>query len=207
VDRQPVRDRSDRLADLFLNPTSGTRDQARRIAFESARYNIGNIERTINVPLLPLLFLAPEHRHAMKFKHLDPADRAHAGASVPEGLPSSPHFTARAEMWTIEFRERNDDTIIRTTRHRDLPASGRFWIDPDTGRVLMAELIANTRDVEARMAVSFQSEPFLGMLVPIEMSERYSARGTLIEGVASYGNFRRFRVDVDDRFVPIGRPK
>jgi hypothetical protein len=110
-------------------------------------------------------------------------------------------------MWTIECRERNEDTIIRTTRHRDLPVSGRFWIEPATGRVLMAEVIADTQEVQARIAVSFQSEPLLGLLVPIEMSERYTAHGTTIEGLASYGNFRQFSVAVDERFAPISRPK
>src|SRR5580692_7235154 len=51
VDGQPVHDRDQRLAKLFLSPGSGISDQAWQIADESARYNIGNLQRNINVPV------------------------------------------------------------------------------------------------------------------------------------------------------------
>ena len=53
VDGRPVRDREERLTRLFLDPSAGA-TQMNRIIEESARYNIGNIERTMNVPTLPL---------------------------------------------------------------------------------------------------------------------------------------------------------
>ena len=70
------------------------------------------------------------------------------------------------------------------TDHKDFPARGRFWIDPATGRVLMSELRCRTAQIKATIDVSFQSEPLLGLLVPIEMRERYEGRlnGSLIEG-------------------------
>ena len=55
---QKLRDREERLAKLFLNGASRSSfDQARQIMLEGARYNIGTIERTINLPTLPLVFL------------------------------------------------------------------------------------------------------------------------------------------------------
>src|SRR5215475_2775332 len=49
VDGDAVRDRSDRLTKLFLDPSMSARRQAAVIMSESARYNIGSVERNINV--------------------------------------------------------------------------------------------------------------------------------------------------------------
>jgi hypothetical protein len=69
---------------------------------------------------------------------------------------------------------------------------GRLWIEPATGRVLMSELLAGDDDLRATIAVSYQSEPLLGFLVPVEMRERYEApaKGVRIEGLATYEGFR-----------------
>ena len=56
VDGRPVRDRQDRLTRLFLD-TSANTDRIRAIIEDSARYNIGNIPRNVNTPMLPLVFL------------------------------------------------------------------------------------------------------------------------------------------------------
>ena len=55
------------------------------------------------------------------------------------------------------------------------------------------------------MLVNFQSEPLLGLLVPIEMQERYDKTrdGSVIEGFATYGKFRQFKVLVDEKLGPI----
>src|SRR5215470_17683064 len=57
VDGRGLRDRNDRLAKLFLQPSKSTAEQAEKIVRESARYNIGDIERTINLPMLALTVL------------------------------------------------------------------------------------------------------------------------------------------------------
>ncbi|MGE5198167.1 MAG: hypothetical protein ACM3H9_00910, partial [Rhodospirillaceae bacterium] len=62
VDGVPVRDRDDRLKRLFLAPGVDTETQLLAIVMESARYNIGAVERRLNVPLFLLRFLAPEDR-------------------------------------------------------------------------------------------------------------------------------------------------
>jgi hypothetical protein len=40
------------------------------------------------------------------------------------------------------------------------------------------------------VTVSYQSEPLMGFLVPVEMHESYLGRGERITGDASYGRFR-----------------
>jgi len=50
--------------------------------------------------------------------------------------------------------------------------------------------------------VSYQSEPLLGFLVPIEMRERYDGRDkSHIDGVATYGRFRQFHVNTTETFL------
>jgi hypothetical protein len=53
-------------------------------------------------------------------------------------------------------------------------------------------------DVRAVIDVSYQSEPLLGVRVPVAMHERYRARSARVEGIASYGKFRQFQVRTDE---------
>jgi len=68
VDGKPVRDRAERLAKLFLQPSASTQQQVDDIAAASARYNIGGINRNINVPVLALTVLEPQNRAWFSFK-------------------------------------------------------------------------------------------------------------------------------------------
>src|SRR5262245_40713083 len=79
VDGHPVRDRSERLMKLFVEPTAATADQAEQIVTESARYNIGNVMRTINVPVFALLILDPQRREHFKFTRVGSGSPTIAG--------------------------------------------------------------------------------------------------------------------------------
>src|SRR5689334_13552330 len=61
VDGKPVRDRAERLARLFLQPSSSTQQQIDDIAAASARYNIGGVNRNVNLPVLALTILEPRN--------------------------------------------------------------------------------------------------------------------------------------------------
>jgi hypothetical protein len=194
VDGTPVRDRQDRLTDLFLEPPPSAPQQIQRIITESARYNIGNIARTVNTPTLPLLFLAPNYQSRFRFRRAAGSAPANAPPVGPaEGASGT--FRVSTEVWVVEYKETQSHTLIRNTSGKDLPARGRFWIEPATGRVLLSELIAQDASVRATIDVSYQSEPLLGFLVPIEMREQYVGQrdGTVIDGHATYGRFRPVR--------------
>lgn len=202
ADGQSVRDRSDRLTRLFLNESPSARVQVGRILEESARFNIGEVTRNVNVPVFALQFLLPANQGRFRFSRT--RDR------VPDTFTrhDSPTaaFRTSAEVWILEYRETQPGTMIRTSARKDLPSRGRFWIEPTTGRVLMSELIARDRTVTATIDVSYQSEPLLGFLVPIEMRERYESRnGERIKADATYARFRQFQVNVDETFAPIIR--
>jgi hypothetical protein len=197
-----VHDRNDRLMKLFIDPTESVNARLRGIINESARFNIGSVDRTMNVPLLPLRFLEAKNQWRFKFKRAANS-RPGDGAML---TPSDPgRFRISTEVWTIQYQEREPGTIVRTTRLRDIYARGRFWIDPADGKVLMSEMILENGSVRGTMLVNFQSEPLVGLLVPIEMRERYDKTrdGSVIDGFATYGKFRQFKVLVDEKLGPI----
>jgi len=198
VNGNPVRDRSDRLMRLFLDGSPSAREQIGKIMDESARFNIGDIQRNINTPVFALQILEPANQSRFTFKR---SRNARPDTFSREDTPTGT-FRTSTEIWVVEFHEKQRGTIIRAQQLKDLPAQGRFWIEPSTGRVLMSELIASNRSVSATVDVSYQSEPLVGFLVPVEMRENYhDRRGARIEAVATYGRFRQFQVNVDEQFL------
>ena len=83
--------------------------------------------------------------------------------------------------------------MIRTPDGATVPAHGRFWINPATGAVLISELVIEGGGVSATITVSYQSEPLMGFLVPVEMRESYEHAREHIVGSATYGRFRQLK--------------
>lgn len=192
-----IPDQSRRLESLFLQPVSNTLDQAARIADESARFNLGCLQRTINTPTFALTLLRSD-------------------------VQSHSHFTLQEvrtdhgrSIATVAFQE-NDGTgmLVRT---RDQAAMhGRFWIDADSGDVRKTELILDSEGVLAKITVTYALQDRIGKWLPVTMEERYepharsdgtwltctgtvtsrqvilspSLRPPLIEGRADYSGFR-----------------
>jgi hypothetical protein len=182
VDGKPVRDRAERLAKLFLEPSRSVRKQADDIAAESARYNIGGVNRNINLPVLALSVLETQNRPWVIFSG-----------------------SRKKDVWDVEFREERGGTLIRTTGNQSMPSRGHFLIDAATGRVLSSDLIAESGSLRARIEVTYTPESSLGgLLVPSVMREKYDLKdGSVIEGRASYGRFRRYQVQTDEKIGPV----
>jgi hypothetical protein len=189
VDGRPVRDRDERVAAVL--DRAGAIDEAmkQRVLDENARFNIGDVLRTMNVPLVALQILEQDSQWRFRFKRT--SDRTARLPPAPSGRDDV--FRVSTEVWTIEFREHEPRTLIRTPDGQDLPARGRLWIEPDTGRVLMTELRIDKRGLRAEVTVSFQSVPLHDMLLPVEMREHYEAGGSRIDCMAAYGHFRQLR--------------
>jgi hypothetical protein len=194
VDGTPVRDRSERLMQLFITPSASSASQTDRIMQESSRYNIGNLQRTVNVPVLALVVLDPVHQGRFAFKRTD-----HRTPLLEQNRPKP------ADVWVIEYQEVQKQTMIRTTMGRDLSARGRFWIEPATGHVLASELTAEDFTIRGTIDVDYENEPAMGLLVPSVMRERYDIRrdGSRVDGEANYSRFRQFQVTVDEKLAPI----
>jgi hypothetical protein len=181
VDGKPVRDREDRLRTLFLETPSAALDQARRVMSEGARYNLGDVPRTINIPTLPLLFIAPEHRDRFAWRR--------QGDQDVEGV--------RARR--LDFEELERPTLVRTSRNADVPIVGTLWIDPATGRLVKGTMRAGQiRGTRVDVTVLFKPNADLGLWVPAEMIEFYQVPGQTIDATARYSNFRRFQVKTEE---------
>jgi len=169
-----VRDRDERLSRLFITDPGTAFEQAGRIVEESARYNLGSLNRNINVPTLALVFLTAPVRGRFDF-----TDRGYEG-------------TARV----LQFQEIGRPTYISTTGGRDLPVSGRYWIDESTGRVERTEVSAVDPSLDARIVVTYRPNAEAGIWVPEKMDEVYKQRTdrSEIRGSATYSRFRRFQV-------------
>jgi hypothetical protein len=177
VDGKPVRDHDQRLSKLFLEPTANSVNHARQIADESARYNLGSVRRNINVPTMALAFLRRENQVRSTFSR--------DGTAKVDDIATI----------VLAFKEHATPTIVRSG-DADSPATGRFWIEPDTGRVVRSQVRLAPR-VNATITVTYGAQPKLDVWVPVSMSETYrSSSGEIVAGAATYSNFRRFSVDV-----------
>jgi hypothetical protein len=175
-DSRPVRDREDRLSKLFLSGSASAIEQARKIMDESARYNIGDVSRNINVPTFPLQFLSAGLQAQFVFTE---GKRDDGG-----------------DGHLVQYREVGRPTLVRTTNDRDIPVSGRFWLDDATGTVKRTELNAIDTSVEAHITVHYQRDDGIGSWAPARMEERYRRQrdANEVRGLATYSKFRRFTV-------------
>ena len=193
VDGAAVRDRQSRLEKLLNDSSAAAASQIAAIISESARYNIGSITRNVNTPLMALQFLDAQTQPQFRFKHVEQRAAPVFPDAQDAPLNEAPVFRVSTEMWNIEYQERDRRTIIRRPDGGDLPARGRFWINPSTGSVVISELIVDGGGVRATITVSYQSEPLMGFLVPVEMRETYTRSGERITGHAEYARFRAIR--------------
>src|SRR5688500_6796945 len=59
VKGRKLRERNDRLLKLFTSNDKSRFEKAAELSSDSAKYNVGNVARTINIPLLAMMFLHP----------------------------------------------------------------------------------------------------------------------------------------------------
>jgi hypothetical protein len=190
VDRKPVRDRDQRLSKLFIEAKADARAQAESIQQESSRYNLGPLMRTINVPIMALLFLERNVQPVITFR------QGKAGnVKRFEGLADAD------AIWMVEYREEQKGTMVKGANNKDIPSHGRIWLDSSNGRVLQTELISEDTDLRADINVFYKKEQGLELLVPGEMREVYVIRRNdmRIDGRATYGRFRQFTVSTTEK--------
>jgi hypothetical protein len=182
VDGAMVADRAGRLRKLFSEPREEWGRRAMRMAKDSALFNLGErYYRTVNLPTFALRVLRPANRKRIVFDK--------AGEEQVEDTTT----------WVVAYREAKGPTFSATAAGADIPAHGRFWIEPDTGVILRSEMtLGGTPRLSARatITVTYRLEPTLGFRVPIEMRERYDdprrKRDDVVIAVATYSDFRRF---------------
>ena len=180
VDGKPLRDRQERVQKLFLENPSGASRLAQEISNESARYNIGTLTRTINVPTLPLALLGPKRIQGVSFER--------DGQETVGGIKAT----------RVSFEEMARPTLVRPINVvGDAPASGTLWIDPSNGRILKTRISVTAGRSEMTTTVVYKPAPETGLWVPAELEETYKKPGEHVEGRATYKNFRSFKVTTD----------
>lgn len=181
VDGTVIRDREGRLQKLFTKESERALDHARQIAQESSRYNIGDVIRTINNPVIAMAFLERSYQKRFSFA-IDRPD--------PNVAPTA---------WILAYTETEKPTLIRGDGDSNLPTHGRAWVDVQTGRVLKTELVIEAPLITAHVTTTFKPDERLGIHVPLEMIEEYKpSAGGRISGKATYGRFRRFDVKTEE---------
>jgi hypothetical protein len=192
VDGIRVRDRDERLEKLFGDADRNASAEALRITEESARYNIGGVDRTLNVPTLALIFLRQDTQARSSFT-----------------IASRTKGTGR-EVAELRFAEKRDSRMIYTTDRA--AASGRAWVDTTDGTVHGTELRILSEGTLANVDVTYKHDDKLRLLVPDVMTETYrtggrradsgvrsfdqpaTELGLVLEGTATYTACRRFSV-------------
>jgi len=181
VDGQVIRDRDSRLARLFLKPSESSIEQAHRIQDESSRYNLGNMRRTIDNPVLGIVILQADFQPRFHYS---------LGKMDPKVGPG---------VWIIDYKEEAHPSFIRGRSDLDLFAHGRLWIEAETGRLMRTEVLLEQPTLRAKITTSFRFDDRFGITVPYEMQEEYKFdNGIKVTAVATYDRFRRFDVSTED---------
>ncbi|HEV3214070.1 MAG TPA: hypothetical protein VGZ27_00020 [Vicinamibacterales bacterium] len=193
VNGRAVQNHESRLQDLLLNPAPFPVAQARRIAAESARQNIGALQRNINNPALVLELF--DRRNHSSFQFTKAAD---------DTIDST-------RVWVIRYEELVKPTIIKTPQGLDVPTAGQVWVDPTSGALIRAEVNVNAFFAavgfgasKAQLRVYFKEDPRLKFWVPVRMTERYDVGGLgPLTGDATYSNYRQFGTETHEEFGPV----
>jgi hypothetical protein len=168
---QKLESHEGRLEKLFASPSPTALQQAREILDESSHYDLGP-RRDVNLPTLALLWLLPENQGRLELERK--GERTIASLRGVE----------------VKFREVASPTLVRDRRQdRDIPSSGRFWIDPTSGAVLRSEILYVGR---GSVSTEYRSEPGFDVRVPDVMEETSGFKAT-----ARYAKYRRFDVPRD----------
>ena len=217
VDGKPVRDRDNRLAQLFAQPSPSAIDQARRIVAEGSRFNLNpdgmTGTRTLNLPTAALFFLRSVNQRRSAFNRTGFA------------------MVGDRRVAVVEFKETAKPRLIGSLD--DAASKGIFWIEPETGAVVrtMLKLASGMRTMLLDMTtkVDYMADPRVKVWLPKSMEEHYeltpadgsdspdagggarqTTNGRLLapdvasanvtmEGTATYANVRKFSVAVDEK--------
>ena len=172
VDGKPVGGREKRLTKLFFESPRDALRRARDISSDAERHSLVSLG-SLDLPLLGIGFL--QSALAGHFRYtVGPIDKG-SGPAVR----------------VVKYDEWEHPSILRGPANRDYPSYGRFFIDEPTGRVVRTEVDLDRRVLPPQIATFFKFDDVLQLIVPVEMRTPI--------GVATYGRFRRFNVQTDEK--------
>lgn len=178
VDAEPVRDRDQRLQNLFVAPKADVLSQAKQIANEGARFNLGHVARNVNFPTMALTFLGQKNQPRLKFKR--------KGTEKIGSIDTA----------KIEFQELQKPSIVRGIG-ADLFAQGTVWIDPETGRIIKTVLQFDAREFTNETTVTYALVDRVKLWLPASMTDTITGALETVKGAATYTNARQFGVSTN----------
>lgn len=184
VDGKAVADKPSFFSATLGDESRPLGDRLRDLVAASARHNIGEIQRTINLPTFALIVVREENIGRFRFSR----DRETSIRGV--------------RSWVLRYVEGQRPTIVRGDQGRDVILQGLLWVDPETGRILRTMLSTHDAlsDLHATIEVDYEADPRLDLWLPYEMREIYQHRRRhTVRAEAKYRNYRRFEVEAKVR--------
>lgn len=175
-----ITNHTSRLQALLADGSGQAVEQAKRLTDASAAFNMGSVNRNINIPTMGLRYLGTDIVSGVRFKE--------TGRETVQGL----------DTVIVDFEEFASPTLVRGTADTDVPARGRYWIHPESGSVPRAHVDFAGRDVEGRMEIDLMMHAQLAAWVPKEMTEVWRALGQRITGLAQYDRYQRLTVSTGE---------
>jgi len=164
-------DHPEHLLDMFQKNFDSAIGRANQISTDGAEY----VPPILN-PLFAIAFLQPHYQARFKIDE--------RGADL--------QWPRRTKV--LAFQETTKPTILRAgmMREFDVLTRGSAWVEESTGRVLQTELQIRHADGVTTIKTTFKMDDRLQVMVPASMQT------TKPEGRATYSNFRRFIVEIDE---------
>jgi len=162
---------AEHLLDMFQKNFDSAVGRANQISSDGAEF----VPTVLN-PLYAIAFLQPHYQAHFKI------DERGADSQWPRHTK------------VLAFQETTKPTILRAgmMRELDVPTRGTAWVEESTGRVLQTELQIRHQDGVTTIKTTFKMDDRLQVMVPTSM------QATKPEGRATYSNFRRFIVQIDE---------
>ena len=108
------------------------------------RYNLGNMWRTVNNPVLGIVVLQADFQHRFRYT---------LGKPDPKVGP---------DVWVIDYQEEARPAIVRGRSDLDLFAHGRVSIQAETGRIVKTEVLLDQPGLRARITTLFRFDDRFG---------------------------------------------
>ena len=175
VNGKELRHQDDRMVRMFRSGNVDSYDLAQKLHDQSKAHDLGNVARTINIPMLGMMLLHPDVRERFSVKH--DGSESIAGRLVER----------------FNYRETARPTLIKTARGKDLALTGRMWLEPGSGVVVKTEMIAADPVVRAMVTVTFRHDGELAIWVPELMAEYYKA-SVALDDIFSSSTFSAPRI-------------
>jgi hypothetical protein len=193
VDTRTLREKDPRIARVLAEPTPVTWQAAQQYSREHAIYLRANVVVWFSDPVLVMRCLNERARPRLTFKV--------EGSKRLNGV----------QVYGLGFKETDKEPSGSILQMPSDPlVSGRFWVEPGTGRIHQTEFWPQSDVHTARVQVVYAPDETLGVLLPKSALQNFETRerGTGISGTGGGGNAARISFEgsakyANPRYTPI----